>query len=374
MNNARQFSKMFVAQIKMMFREKQVWFWNIFFPVLLMVFFMIIFGGGSGGSSFKATIAVAEPQPGSESAMLLAQLRQIPVLEFGEEQPVSLEHGKQLVEQKDIQALIVLPSPGDISELELIVNRENETSASTQAIAGILDKLTQQANLEAAGAEPLFSLKTSSVSSGADNLSTADFLLTGMIGLSVAQGGLFGMVELVDMRKRGLMKRLRMTPANMGLYGLASLLVRFLLGIVQIVILTLIGVLGFGANLHINPFTLLIVFFAGSLVFNAMGYLFSSFSKTMEAYMGMANLTSMLMMFLSGVFFPIETLPEWLQTIPAMLPLTYFVDGMREAMIYASSAASSSFWIGIGIMLLWGIVAFVTGAQVYRTKSIAETR
>jgi ABC-2 type transport system permease protein len=374
MNNAKQFSAMFVAQIKMMFREKQVWFWNIFFPVILMVFFMIIFGGGSGGSSFKATIAVADPQPSAESAMLLEQLRQMPVLEFEQQEPVSLEEGTKWVEDKDIQALIVLPASGSGSELELIVNRENEMSAATQAISGILDKMVQQANLAAVGAEPVFSLKTSSVSSGSDDLSTADFLLTGMIGLSVAQGGLFGMVELVDMRKRGLMKRLRMTPANMGLYGLASMLVRFMLGIVQIIILTLIGVLGFGANLHINPFTLLVVFFAGSLVFNAMGYLFSSFSKTMEAYMGLANITSMLMMFLSGVFIPIETLPEWLQTVPKMLPLTYFVDGMREGMIYASGVAASSFWIGIGIMLLWGVVAFVVGAQVYRTKSIAETR
>jgi ABC-2 type transport system permease protein len=33
---------------------------------------------------------------------------------------------------------------------------------------------------------------------------------------------------------------------------------------------------------------------------------------------------------LSGVFFPIETMPEWIQPISNILPLTYFVDGLRE--------------------------------------------
>lgn len=373
MNHTKQFSNMFVAQIKMMFREKQVWFWNIFFPVILMVLFMIIFGGSSG-SEFKATVAVADPQPNASSAMMLEQLKQIPVFEFKEEQPVSKEQGAEWVEQKDIDALIVLPDSESGAALQLIVNKEDEQGASAQAISGILDKFVQQANLAAAGAEPAFSLTTESVSSGAEDLNYADFLLTGMIGLSVAQGGLFGMVELVDMRKRGLMKRLRMTPANMGLYGLAGMLVRLLLGIIQIVILTLIGVFGFGANLHINVFSLIVAFLAGGLVFNAMGYLFSSLSKTMEAYMGMANIASMLMMFLSGVFFPLETLPTWLQPVPKVLPLTYFVDGMRDGLIYASGVASTSFWIGIGIMLLWGIVAFLVGSQVYKSKSIAATR
>ncbi|WP_028610070.1 ABC transporter permease [Paenibacillus harenae] len=373
MNNSKQFAKMFTAQIKMMFRGKQVWFWNIFFPIILMVIFMIIFGGGSS-DSFKAKIAVVDPQPNATSGMLLEQLRQIPVLEFIDDAPVSKEIGTEWVEKQDINALIILPESERAATIQLIVNKEDEQGVTTQAVAGILDKLVQQANLAVVGATETFRITTESVSSGADDLSYADFLLTGMIGLSVAQGGLFGMVELVDMRRRGLMTRLRMTPANMNLYGMAGMLVRLLLGIIQIVILSLIGVFGFGASLHINVFSLVIAFIAGGLVFNAMGYLFSSFSKTIEAYMGMANIASMLMMFLSGVFFPLETLPEWLQPVTQVLPLTYFVDGMRDGLIYASGIASSAFWIGIGIMILWGVVSFLIGSQVYKTKSFSATR
>ncbi|MGO4547171.1 ABC transporter permease [Paenibacillus sp. 2TAB23] len=373
MNSTKQFSKMFSAQIKMMFREKQVWFWNIFFPVILMVLFMVIFGGGSS-ESFKAKIAIVDSQPNAASAMLFEQLQQIPVFEWESEQPVTLEAGNKLVEKQDIDALIILPESESATTIKLVVNKADEQGATTQAVSGILDQFIQQTNWTVAGTAPTFSLAKTSISSGADDLNYADFLLTGMIGLSVAQGGLFGMVGLVEMRRNGLMKRLRMTPARMGLYGLAGMLVKLLLGIVQIIILTLIGVFGFGANLHINIFSLVIAFLAGGLVFNAMGYLFSSFSKSIEAYMGMSNIASMLMMFLSGVFFPLESLPTWLQPVTQMLPLTYFVEGMRDGLIYDSGIASGAFWAGIGVMVIWGVVSFLVGSQVYKAKSVSDAQ
>ncbi|WP_240647426.1 ABC transporter permease [Paenibacillus nanensis] len=370
---AKQFAGMFAAQVKTMFRDKQTWFWSLFFPIILMVLFMIIFGGG-GSSSFKATIAVADPSPNASSTAILETLKQIPVFELKEDQPVTVDQGRDWVEQEDVDALIVLPKTEGVSEVGLIVNRASEQSATTQAVSSILNTIVQQANLSAVGATATYTVSMESITTAADDVKYQDFLLTGMIGLSVAQGGLFGMVEIVDMRKRGLLKRLSMTPARMGLFGLAGMLVRLMLGIIQIVCLALVGVFAFGATLHINIFSLVIAFIVGALVFSAMGYLFSSFSKTMEAYMGMANIASMLMMFLSGVFFPINTLPDWLQIVPKIIPLTYFVDGMRDGLIYANGIASSSFWMGIGIMTIWGVACYLVASQVYKSKSISAVR
>jgi ABC-2 type transport system permease protein len=200
-------------------------------------------------------------------------------------------------------------------------------------------------------------------------LSSVDFLMTGMIALAIAQGGLFGMVDLVEMRRKGLLTRLRLTPVKMGLLGLASLLVRFLLGVIQVVSLAVIGVFGFGANLHIDIPTLIVAFFIGSLAFNAIGYLISSFSKSMEAYMGVANIASFLMMFISGIFFPTEGMPEWLQPVSHILPLTYFVEGLRDGMVYASGIATPEFWIGSAILAAWGVVSYLIAATLYkRTK------
>lgn len=373
MNYSRQFSKMFTAHLKMTLREKQAWFWGIFFPIILMVIFMLIFAGGSD-EQFKVKIAVVHAQPNESSEMLYEQIKQLPVFEIESGQPVSRDQADQWVKDKEVDAAIVLPDTAGINTVQLIVNKENEQGAASQASAGILERFIQQANLIAAGVTPTYELQFSSISSGSADLQYSDFLLTGMIALSIAQGGLFGMVDMVEMRRKGLLKRLRMTPANMGLYGLSDMAMRMIFGLVQLIVLSLIGVFGFGATLHIDWISLIIIFFIGSLSFNAMGYLFSSFSKTTEAYMGMANIASFVMMFLSGIFFPIETMPEWLQPVSQILPLTYFADGLRDGLVYATGVVKAEFWLGIGVLVLWGAVTYGLGALLYKSKSIAATR
>ena len=367
----KQFPQMFSAHLKMTFREKSVWFWNIFFPVILMTLFTVIFGGNN--NEFKANVAVAETQPNEASAQLLAQLEQLPGLKIHGDGPVTEEEGRRLVLDKKVFALIVLPSE-DNPAVGLVVHRENERNITAQALSGMLEQFVQQANYAALGAAPVFRLDVETVTSGSDELKFQDFLLTGMIALSVAQSGLFGMVGFVEMRRKGVLRRLRLTPASTAVFGVADLAVRFVLGVVQIVLLTLVGVFAFGARLHIDAASLIVAFFVGVLAFNALGYLFSAVSKSQEAYMGLANIASFLMMFISGVFYPVEALPEWLQPLAKILPLTYFVDGIRDGMVYARGIADASFWIAVAVMLAWGAVAFLIGARLYRAKSIAATR
>lgn len=368
MRQQKQLGKLFGAQLKMMFREKQVWFWNLFFPVILMVIFMVIFGGSS--DNFKAKIAVVETEATEAAGSFLEQLKAVPILEWKADQPVTMEQGDEWVKSKAVDAVIVLPSDSEDNLLKLVINVENQNNATTQALYSILDQFVQQANLAVAGVQPTYHLEVNSVSSSTKELNTIDFLLTGMIALALAQGGLFGMVDMVEIRRKGLLKRLQMTPVNMSLYGSAGMLVRFILGIVQIVLLTVIGVFGFGAKLNIDIPTLIVAFFIGALAFNALGYLFSSFSKSIEAYMGMANLTSFLMMFLSGIFFPTSGFPDWLVPVSKVLPLTYFVEALRDGMVYGTGFFTSEFWLGIGILVAWGAIAFIVGATIYRNSKI----
>lgn len=373
LSNFNQFKKMFAAQLKLTLREKQAWFWGIFFPVILMVIFMVIFSGSSD-DEFQSEIAIVAENSNPTSEMLLTQINQLSILDVKSGEPVSRETAEQWVKDQEVDAAIVLPESAKDTSFVLVVNKEDEKGVTTQALSAILDKIVQQANLSAVGAAPTFDIQFESVTSGSNELNYTDFLLTGMIALSIAQGGLFGMVDLVEMRRKGLIKRLRMTPANMGIFGLSDMVMRLLFSIIQILLLSLIGVFIFGANLYINFSSLLIVFLIGALSFNAVGYLISSFSQTQNAYMGVANIVSFLMMFLSGVFFPVETMPDWLQPISNLLPLTYFAEGLRDSMVYETGLFSSTLWFGIGVLIIWGALSFMLGALLYKRKSIVAAR
>lgn len=370
MSRGKQFAKLFEANFKMMFREKQVWFWNIFFPIILMSIFLLIFSGRSG-EDFKVSVAVVQPVKSEVSDAMLEGLRQIPVFEWKSEAPVAAAEADGWIRNKEVDGVIYLPEDGQFAPVRLVVNTENEQNATSQALRSILDQFMMRANLMAAGVEePIYKLDFSSVTSGSEELSYNDFLLTGMIALALAQGGMFGMVDLVEMRRKGLLKRLRMTPVRMGLIGISGMMVRFLLGVFQIICLTVIGVLGFDANLNINIPSLIVVFFVGSLTFNALGYLFSSFSKSIEAYMGMANIASFLMMFISGIFFPVNSLPEWLQGVTSFIPLSWFVEGLRDGMVYGSGILTPDLWLSVAVMAAWGALAYIIGAMLYRRTKI----
>jgi ABC-2 type transport system permease protein len=90
--------------------------------------------------------------------------------------------------------------------------------------------------------------------------------------------------------------------------------------------------------------------------------------------MGVANIVSFVMMFLSGVFFPVETMPDWLQPISNLLPLTYFAEGLRDSMVYETGLFTSTLWFGIGVLVIWGVLSFMLGSWLYKRKSIVAAR
>ena len=97
--NFQQFKQMFLAQLKLTLREKQAWFWGIFFPVILMVIFMVIFTGDSE-DEFHSKVAIVDQNPNATSELMLTQLQQIPVLKVESNQPVNLEKAQEFSQRK----------------------------------------------------------------------------------------------------------------------------------------------------------------------------------------------------------------------------------------------------------------------------------
>ena len=67
----------------------------------------------------------------------------------------------------------------------------------------------------------------------------------------------------------------------------------------------------------------------GSLCFITIGLLVGSIAKTEDAAAAMANLVTLPMTFLAGVFFPLDSAPGVVRGVSKVLPLTYLADGLR---------------------------------------------
>jgi len=77
-----------------------------------------------------------------------------------------------------------------------------------------------------------------------------------------------------------------------------------------------------------------------------------------------ANIISMPMMFLSGVFFPLSIMPEWVTRWSQYLPLTYLADGMRA--ITVEGAAITTLGSELLGLAVWIAIAFVIATRMFR--------
>lgn len=365
----RQLMKLFEAELKSTLREKAVWFWLIFFPVILFVIFTVIIGGAIEESDFETKVVTVIEKPSQAADQLNAILHDIDVFKWAEDEPVSLETARELVKDRKVDAAIVLPAGNESEKVVLLMNKEKENSATAQALSGILARVLEEMNYRLANATPTFALATEYLSSGGNQIKFVDFLMTGMLALGLAQSGLFGQMGLVEYRRNGLQKRLMLTPIKMHLFGIGHIMVHLILGVIQVIVITLIGVLFFKVNLNIDFLAFIIVFAVGVIAFNAMGYMLASFSKTQESYSGLANIASFLMMFISGVFFDLAMLPEYIRPVSNVIPLTYFVSGIRDSMVYGLGVTHAPFWINIAVMAAWGLAAFIIGTMFSKRRT-----
>ena len=95
-----------------------------------------------------------------------------------------------------------------------------------------------------------------------------------------------------------------------------------------------------------------------------MGLAISGWAKSEETAAPMANVISMPMMFLSGVFFPLSVMPEWLNRWSQYLPLTYLADGMRAITVEGATVITlGNELIGLTV---WIIVVFAIATKTFR--------
>jgi ABC-2 type transport system permease protein len=124
----------------------------------------------------------------------------------------------------------------------------------------------------------------------------------------------------------------------------------------------------FGATIHGNVVWLFVLALIGNLIFLGIGFSIAGRARNADAADGMANAIALPMLFLSGTFFPTDTLPELMQAVVAFLPLTPLLEAMRIVAIEGDpiTAASSE------LLLLgaWVLVSFAIASRLFRFQDV----
>jgi ABC-2 type transport system permease protein len=195
------------------------------------------------------------------------------------------------------------------------------------------------------------------------DLGYIDFLVPGILGLTIMQLGIFGVAfGFVQLKRTGALRRLFATPTPPGYFLAAQIASRLLLGLAQVGILLGIG-LWFGLNLVGSVFLILAVAVVGAVIFLGVGFSVAGWAKNEDQAAPVANLISLPMMFLSGTFFPRDAMPEFLRVVTEFMPLTYLNHALRTiANEGAGVAEISGDLLG---MAVWAVIAFVVAVRLF---------
>jgi ABC-2 type transport system permease protein len=104
-----------------------------------------------------------------------------------------------------------------------------------------------------------------------------------------------------------------------------------------------------------------IVLVIGALCFVGFGIMLSARTSTQEDYAQISLPFSMPMMFVSGVFYPIETMPWILQKLAYIFPLTYLNDAMRGIMLKGQTLGDV--WLDLVVLLGFTALFFIIGVK-----------
>ncbi|HTY76129.1 MAG TPA: ABC transporter permease [Candidatus Nanoarchaeia archaeon] len=361
-------------------------FFGIIFPVILIALFGAIFAGSGSG---QVTVYVQNKDAGIQFPVQMNVGN-----EFVQAINGTLPNGtrvsgtwpldvptlvdptanftKYLADHSASDGIII---PADFSANFLSGKQENvtvfgnPTSSTNGIIIGTVEGVATSFNLN------YFQQKYNDTTPAIISISTAtvntqqtkyiDFLIPGLIGFAILVSPMFAMVNITsEYKKIKLFKQLSLTPLHKMEWLASKVIWYIILSIISLILLVAVGIFAFGAHITLTPW-LIPFLILGPMMFSSLGMLVGTIAKSVESASVLGNIITFPMMFLSGTFFPLSTMPQYLQNFAHVLPLFYIVEGLNNVMVYGNISAGL---IDIGVTAIITAVFFVAAAKLFKWR------
>jgi ABC-2 type transport system permease protein len=352
---------LFVASGKMFIRDRTAVFFSFFLPLVIM----LIFGVLNFGEAAELDVGVVDEADTTSSTAMVTAFEQVPILAISEG---TLDEELTALVEGNRSMVLVFPegwelvAPGSAGYQPLTAYTNAAMAEEGQTALLVVNAAVAQALVTAGGGSPDPLVVVEEVA-GRD-LAYIDFLVPGILGLTIMQLGLFSVAfGFVQLKQTGTLRRLFATPTSPSYFLSAQVSSRLIITLVQVLILLGVG-LWFGVQLVGSVIVVLALSVLGGVVFLAMGYGVAGWAKNENQAAPVANLISLPMMFLSGSFFPREAMPEFLQQVTRFLPLTYLNDALRD--VINDGAGLDVIGTDVIGLVVWGLISFVIATRLFK--------
>ena len=349
--------------LKIFLRNRQAILFSLFFPLIFIGAFSF-----SGGSSEAINIGITDESKSEFSREFIANLEREESLNLIEDDFESL---KLSLIEGEIRGLVLIPANfRDIKNLDAL--KFYVDASQTRQVNGIKrviesSLLSVERNIR--NIKPLFELELEDVKARPQRY--IDFLLPGLLAfmimnLSIAGSGF----NVVEYRRRGILKRLFVTPIRPKDFITSIVLARMLIVLVQLSVVLSIALFLLDIKIIGSYFSFYSTVILGTFIFLCLGFALGSLAKTQEGIRPIVGLVTFPQVILSGVFFPINSMPEFVQPIVYSLPLSSVVSSLREIANDGASFISLSY--STAGILIWVLVSFLIATRFFVWKEVAK--
>ena len=349
--------------LKMHLRDRQAIIFSLFFPIIFM--FAL---GFSGGNRDPIELGVVNDSHSELADRFIATLNDNPLFNISQGNEEAL---RTALIEGDAKMVLILPAAfqdtASASELRLLVDRAQMRQLSL--ILPLFEKALVAVERELRDTEPLFSLTVEDVKARSQGY--IDFLLPGLLAFTLMTISIAGSgFNLVEYRRKGILKRLFVTPLQPRDFITGLVLARLALCLVQLSLLLGIAVFFLGATVVGDFASLYLVIVLGTVVFLCLGFCLGSIAKTQQAILAIGNLFIFPQMFLSGIFFPIDSLPELIQPLASVLPLSFVANALRE--ISTNGLSLLEILPQLSGIAVWFVIGFLLATRLFVWKEVAN--
>ena len=234
---------------------------------------------------------------------------------------------------------------------------------SARVVENIVINVANAFNYRVVGANNVIDFKEESVTS--NRYGAVDYYLPGIIAAFIMTNGIIALTSnTTEFKRRGIIKRLSITPLTKFDWIIGNILSQTLLSLMLTTIMIVVGWIVFRVQAIPDALTILLIFL-GSVMFSGLGMVLGGLIKDVEAASALGNAIAFPMMFLSGTYFPMEIMPPYLQSISRALPLTYFSEGLRYALIYKYT---EGVFTNMAVVSALAVAFIILGSIVTRWK------
>ncbi len=296
-----------------------------------------------------------------------------------------LDAMKESVQRGEIQGGIVIPSNFTQCLLSgqqgtLIIVTDNSNPQMSAAIQGALTAVFQQMSIMLAQQNVMardpainatsalaivqpYNIEVEGVVSG--HSSYFDFIAPGIMAMTVMMSVMTGLPAAISQEKEvGTLDGMMVAPINRLSIIVGKTLAQTARGLLQGVLILILASVLFGVSIQGNILLVFGLLLLGVFSFVGLGVVLTSFAKDQETAM-MVMMTLMFpMLFLSGVFFPVQQMPWYMQSISKVLPLTYAADALRKVMVLGAGIPQIT--TELTVLIAFGVVMTAIAVPVFK--------